>query len=435
MVCKVGLVWMTSHEPGGGGATLKNRKISWDVPSSDDDVSRDAAVEAAPKMSANPDSINSVADAISVIDVPWERRVQTAAVASFVMALPATMVCFFVSLLLLLNPFTAVFMLVYAYHIYTDTSPHTGARKRAFVRDLKWWKHFANYFPMSLRAEAELDPGKKYVFGYHPHGIISVGALAAFGTEGLGFSQTFKGINVHLVTLPTNFRVPFLREIWLMLGICDSSKTTFRRVLSRGSGSAVAVVVGGAAESLQSVPGQIELTLCNRRGFVRQALLYGACLVPTVGFGETDVFETTQSLALKRLQEKAQKLMGFAIPIFHGRGVFQKVFGLLPYRRPVNIVVHTHPLTHAHLDDLLHSKVDYVTDWLTSTHTHARTHARARTHVDDLLFYSKVGYLTNTHMHTHTRTRARARAHTHTHTFDDLLLYSKGGRCRESGRG
>ena len=124
-----------------------------------------------------------------------------------------------------------------------------------------------------------------------------------------------------------------------MLGICDSSKTTFRRVLSRGSGSAVAVVVGGAAESLQSVPGQIELTLCNRRGFVRQALLYGACLVPTVGFGETDVFETTQSPALKKLQERAQKAMGFAIPIFHGRGIFQKVFGLLPYRRPVNIVV------------------------------------------------------------------------------------------------
>jgi len=376
------------------GAALRDRKISWgegagdtDAGDADDQLSRNSTVEAAPAMSANPDKINSVADAISVVNVPFERRMQTAAVASFVMALPATFVCIFASLLMLLNPLTALLMLAYLCHIFTDTSPHTGRRKSEWVRGLQWWKHFANYFPMSLKAEEELDPGKKYVFGYHPHGIISVGALAAFGTDGLSFSKIFKGIDVHLVTLPTNFKVPFLREVWLSLGICDSSKKTFQKVLSRGSGSAVAVVVGGAAESLQSAPGQIELTLCNRRGFVRQALLYGASVVPTVAFGcvplpsclppspelalstppspvpsfpapwlpphpntlpvssapgvdargrvtaggrgrETDVFETTQSASIKALQEKAQKAMGFAIPIFHGRGIFQKVMGL-----------------------------------------------------------------------------------------------------------
>jgi hypothetical protein len=51
------------------------------------------------------------------------------------------------------------------------------------------------------------------------------------------------------------------------------------------------------------------------------------------------VFETAQVGVLKKLQERAQKIMGFAIPIFHGRGVFNKVFGLLPFRRAVNIVV------------------------------------------------------------------------------------------------
>ena len=98
------------------------------------------------------------------------------------------------------------------------------------MRGLQWWKRFAAYFPMSLRSEEKLNPDKTYVFGYHPHGIISVGALATFGTEGLNFSSTFQGIDVHLVTLPQNFRIPFLLEIWLMLGICDSSKATFRKV-------------------------------------------------------------------------------------------------------------------------------------------------------------------------------------------------------------
>lgn len=99
------------------------------------------------------------------------------------------------------------------------------------------------------------------------------------------------------------------------------------------------MVVGGAAESLESAPGTMEITLCHRRGFVRQALLYGACVVPSVGFGETDVFETSRSEFMLKIQKKLQKALGFAIPLFHGRGVFQKAFGLLPFRRPVRVVI------------------------------------------------------------------------------------------------
>ena len=32
-----------------------------------------------------------------------------------------------------------------------------------------------------VRAQ-ELDPSKTYIFGYHPHGIISLGALVCFDT-------------------------------------------------------------------------------------------------------------------------------------------------------------------------------------------------------------------------------------------------------------
>jgi len=191
---------------------------------------RDGADDVRSGMSANPDSITSLSDAISIMNVPWERRLQTAAVASFVYALPIMFLCVVWSVALLLNPLTFLPMAVYASWIYCDSAPQTGARKSEWMRGLQWWKRFAAYFPMSLRSEEKLNPDKTYVFGYHPHGIISVGALATFGTEGLNFSSTFQGIDVHLVTLPQNFRIPFLREIWLMLGICDSSKATFRKV-------------------------------------------------------------------------------------------------------------------------------------------------------------------------------------------------------------
>lgn len=34
-----------------------------------------------------------------------------------------------------------------------------------------------------------------------------------------------------------------------------------------------------------------------------------------------------------------KKLLGFTIPLFHARGVFNYDVGLMPYRRPLNIVV------------------------------------------------------------------------------------------------
>ena len=46
---------------------------------------------------------------------------------------------------------------------------------------------------MTLKKTAELDPSKSYVFGFHPHGIISMSAFVAFATEGLNISKVFPG--------------------------------------------------------------------------------------------------------------------------------------------------------------------------------------------------------------------------------------------------
>ena len=33
------------------------------------------------------------------------------------------------------------------------------------------------------------------------------------------------------------------------------------------------------------------------------------------------------------------RLLGFSMPIFHGRGIFNYSLGLLPHRRPLNVVI------------------------------------------------------------------------------------------------
>jgi 2-acylglycerol O-acyltransferase 2 len=87
---------------------------------------------------------------------------------------------------------------------------------------------------MTLVKTQDLPPDRRYVFGYHPHGIIGVGAIGSFATEGeyadlieeptlsfglieavrkspltlcddncsaTGFSKLFPGLRPHLLTV------------------------------------------------------------------------------------------------------------------------------------------------------------------------------------------------------------------------------------------
>ncbi|XP_048372381.1 2-acylglycerol O-acyltransferase 2-like isoform X3 [Sphaerodactylus townsendi] len=68
----------------------------------------------------------------------------------------------------------------------------------------------------------------------------------------------------------------------------------------------------------------------------------GAALVPVFSFGENELFNqipNPEGSFLRTAQERLQKAMGLALPLFHARGVFQYSFGLLPFRRPIHTVV------------------------------------------------------------------------------------------------
>jgi len=274
-------------------------------------------------------------------DVPIERRKQTAVVLTFVLLLPGVTVAYFWSLILLIFPLTTFGMVLYYLFIfYWDKSAYDGSR-RPFIRYWNLWRHFANYFPLRLIKTQNLDPTGKYVFAYHPHGVISIGAFGNFATDATGFSRKFPGIDLRLLTLEMNFWCPWIREVLLHMGVCCASKKACNQILRKGPGSAIMLVVGGAAESLETAPGTYRLTL-GRKGFVRVALDNDADLVPVIGFGENDIFDTfylpPDSWA-RRFQEKIRKKLGFAVPIFYGRGIFNYNLGILPHRKPIVVVV------------------------------------------------------------------------------------------------
>ena len=111
----------------------------------------------------------------------------------------------------------------------------------------------------------------------------------------------------------------------LSLGIASVSRHSCESILSSGPGRSIVIVVGGAAESLSARPGIADLTLKRRLGFIRLAIKHNASLVPVFSFGENDIYEqmdNDQGSTVWKVQKKMQALLGFTMPLFHARGIF-----------------------------------------------------------------------------------------------------------------
>ncbi|SCU95508.1 LAME_0F12420g1_1 [Lachancea meyersii CBS 8951] len=324
------------------------------------------------------------------VKTPWRRRLQTLAVAwhvgSFVYILAF-------AILALANPIMWVIMIPYMVYYAIDRSPANGnvtKRYSPWVRSLGFWRYYCDYYPITLHKTADLPPtytaktplsvspkspyrisfkvriwpfkyslkfnilkrtntspelemeatGPRYIFGYHPHGVGALGAFGAFATEGANFSQMYPGIRMCLMTLINQFQIPFYRDYLLALGITAVSKKNALRVLQ--CDHSICIVVGGAQEALMSKIGSADLVLKKRKGFIKLALETGnVSLVPCFAFGETDcynILQTDEKSYLRRLQLWVKRSYGFTIPFFFARGLFNYDFGLIPFRRPINVV-------------------------------------------------------------------------------------------------
>jgi 2-acylglycerol O-acyltransferase 2 len=279
------------------------------------------------------------------LNVPLRRRLQT---LSVLLLFPAQLFCLLVfGVALIWSPFTvwlrylAIAYLVFI-HVYDrDTPSQGGYYWGRSIRKLPLWTLFRDYFPIKLvrSTKEKLDPSKTYVFGYHPHGILSLGLWTAFATEALDVSTLFQGLQLRILTLEATFKLPLFREMALMHGLASCSKKSCHYLLNRGE--SIMLVVGGAAEALDARPGLFDLTLRNRKGFVKIALQNGASLVPCLGFGENELFNQVpnpRGSKLRDFQDWMRRKLSFSVPLFWGRGIWNYDFGILPRRNPITVV-------------------------------------------------------------------------------------------------
>lgn len=301
---------------------------------------------------------------------PIPRRAQTAAVAWHISGFAILVSCYLYSLA---NPMLWIISIPYTIYYIFDRTPGNGgvvSRVSPWFKSLPLWKRYCEYFPITLVKTADLKPtftpkvqkqvehcggwfcqkynspaydrtGPRYIFGYHPHGVGCLGAFGVFGTEGCNWSKLFPGIPVSLLTLVTQFHFPFYREYLMALGISAVSRKNSLKTLENDH--SICIVVGGARESLLKGVGTVDLVLNRRKGFVRLALEAGnVCIVPTFAFGETDCYnivEPKEASFGRKWQIWMKNNWGFTVPLFYARGLFNYDFGLLPYRKPITVVV------------------------------------------------------------------------------------------------
>ncbi len=190
------------------------------------------------------------------------------------------------------------------------------------------WSGIAQYFQVSHKIYCDLKPDQQVIVGVHPHGIHCL-PLSSFTWLDGEWAKRFPSHKMVGLAASVIFWIPMLREVFLWSGYVDASRHVAQRALKHGG--SLYVCTGGEAESLMTVQGKDIVVLNHRRGFIRLALSYGADLVPTYGFGNTDMY-TTLPWAHK-LRMWLSKAYQIALPLFYGRW-----FTMTPYRCKVTVV-------------------------------------------------------------------------------------------------
>lgn len=129
--------------------------------------------------------------AFAPINIPLKRRRQTFAVLIWASLYFA---CLFLNFCVwrYVTGWKFLFYLMYiGWKGLYQTYHFDGGLPIPWFRNAFLWKWFVDYFPIRLHKSCDLDDSGRtsYIFGYHPHGIIGIGAVGTFGMMTSGFHR------------------------------------------------------------------------------------------------------------------------------------------------------------------------------------------------------------------------------------------------------
>jgi hypothetical protein len=102
------------------------------------------------------------------------------------------------------SPYVRTCLLAYWLYCILETHSPRATRQSPFIRYWQtrlgdmWFIHWtAEYFQTQLIKTVDLNTsdGASYIFNYHPHGVIGMGASLALTTNGCHFQTVFPGVS------------------------------------------------------------------------------------------------------------------------------------------------------------------------------------------------------------------------------------------------
>ncbi|EGD72441.1 hypothetical protein PTSG_00461 [Salpingoeca rosetta] len=203
---------------------------------------------------------------------------------------------------------------------YRNHPALTGWRARLDFRNHWVFDEMASYFQHSIHTQGKLsiDPSHRYIFGFHPHGILPISA--GFITSTTAWRSMFAGMMPAPLSSSILHHVPLLRDFLQLAGGGDVSRGGIAAALKR-TGSVV-MLPGGQQELLTSSSQSKEIVVSSKhRGFVRLALKLAAAsskpihLVPMFNFGENMILDNVQApMAWQRFSVKKLRANVFFLP-------------------------------------------------------------------------------------------------------------------------
>ena len=115
------------------------------------------------------------------------------------------------------------------------------------------------------------------------------------------------------------FKIPLWRELNLALSIIDANKALCIRTLKEGY--SLGILPGGEREQMLTKYQHHRVFMRTRKGFVKLAVEFGIDIIPYYGFGETNLYRTSDFLL--SLRQWISKKFKIAIPLAYNyfRGV------------------------------------------------------------------------------------------------------------------
>lgn len=210
----------------------------------------------------------------------------------------------------------ASFWTWFVYRYFDGSEYVVGLRYWPAFSNLSIWRRIIGYFPGRVEFSVPLNrgPGTSYLFGVHPHGVLSANHGMLMFESGTDFGRLFPGHGRVDLNANILYRIPFVRDFLLFHGGIDASRACASEALALGK--SMVIMVGGEQEQIVAQRGEHIAYVTRRKGFIRLALQSGTPIVPGYCFGESELYRTF-SFGMG-FRKWLVKNVGVAIPLFVG---------------------------------------------------------------------------------------------------------------------